>query len=181
MAEMNTGTEVPAGEHGAEGGFPPFDSSTFAAQLLWLVLAFGLLYYLMSKVALPRVAGILENRANRISTDLEAAQALKTQSDTAMASYEAALADARGKAQAIAGETRAAVDAEAETTRKSLESELGNKLTAAEAQIAATKVTALGNVRSIAIDAASAIVEQLIGRTPDSQAVQAAVDAAVAK
>jgi F-type H+-transporting ATPase subunit b len=181
MAEMKTGTEVPAGEHGAKGGFPPFDSSTFASQILWLVLAFALLYYLMSKIALPRVAGILENRANRISTDLEAAQALKTQSDTAMASYEAALAEARGKAQTIAGETRAAVDAEAETTRKSLEAELGNKLAAAESQISATKATALGNVRSIAVEATSAIVERLIGRAPDSQTVTAAVDAAVAQ
>jgi len=43
MAETNTGTEVPA-EHGAGGGFPPFEGSTFAAQLIWLVLAFGLLY-----------------------------------------------------------------------------------------------------------------------------------------
>jgi len=181
MAETNTGTEVPGGEGGAEGAFPPFDSSTFAAQLLWLALAFGLLYYLMSKIALPRVAGILENRANRIATDLDAAQALKTQSDAALASYEASLADARAKAQGIAGETRAAVDAEAEATRKSLEADLGGKLSAAEAQITATKTAALGNVRSIAVEAAGAIVEQLVGRTPDRHAVEAAVDAAVAK
>ena len=181
MAETNTGTEVPGGEGGGEGTFPPFDSTTFASQLIWLALAFGLLYYLMSKIALPRVAGILENRANRIATDLDAAQALKTQSDTALASYEAALAGARAKAQTIAGETRAAVDAETEITRKSLEAELGAKLSAAESQIEATKTAALGNVRSIAVEAASAIVERLVGRAPEGHAVEAAVDAAVAK
>lgn len=182
MAETKTGTEVPGdGHHGGKASFPPFDSSTFASQLIWLAIAFGLLYYLMSKVALPRVASILENRANRIATDLDAARALKEQSDAAIASYEAALTAARTNAQTIAGETREAVNAEAEATRKSLEASLGEKLAAAETQIAATKTAALGNVRAIAEDATSAIVERLLGRAPDAGAVKSAVDGALAK
>ena len=106
MAEQhNTSTgHAPAGEH--KGAFPPFQSETYASQLVWLVLAFVLLFVLMSKWALPRVGNILDARQKRIDGDIAEAGALKAQSDEAVAAYEKALADARANAQAIANETR---------------------------------------------------------------------------
>ena len=81
MAEPhNTGTEhVPKGEH--KGAFPPFQSQTFASQLVWLVVAFVLLYVLMLKVALPRVGAIIEQRHKRIADDIADAGKLKALSD----------------------------------------------------------------------------------------------------
>ena len=99
----NTSTEhVPAGEHG--GGFPPFQKDTFASQLVWLAITFVLLYLLISRIAVPRIGGIFEERSKRIQGDLAAAQRLKAESEAALASYEKALADARGNAQTIAGD-----------------------------------------------------------------------------
>ncbi|MDQ0470497.1 F0F1 ATP synthase subunit B [Labrys wisconsinensis] len=182
MAETtHAGTEVPAGEHGGKGAFPPFESGTFPSQLVWLAIAFGLLYILMSKVALPRVAEILKTRGDSIASDLAAAQRMKAESDAAAAAHEQSLAQARGEAQAIAGRTHDAVAAETETTRKGLEAKLAERLAEAEAQIAATKAAALGNVRAIAIDAAGAIIERLTGRSPEAGAVEAAVDSAAAR
>jgi F-type H+-transporting ATPase subunit b len=169
-----TGTEhVPASEH--KGGFPPFQSQTFASQLVWLVIAFVLLYVLMAKWALPRVGGILESRQKRIDGDIAEAGALKAQSDEAVAAYEKALADARANAQAIANETRDKQAAAAEARRKTLEDELNAKLADAEKTIAATKTAAMGNVRGIAEDATRAIVERLIGTAPGEKAVADAV------
>ena len=89
-----TAVAHPGGEaHSA--GFPPFDSSTFASQLLWLAISFGLFYWLLSTKVLPRISGILEARADRIARDLAEAQRLKAESDAAGAAYEAALAAAR--------------------------------------------------------------------------------------
>jgi F-type H+-transporting ATPase subunit b len=176
MAEAahTTSTEhVPAGEH--KGGFPPFDSHSYASQLVWLVLAFVLLYALMAKWALPRVGAIIENRQKHIADDVADAGKLKAQSDEAIAAYEKALADARARAQAIANETRDTQAAAAEVRRKSLEDELNVKLADAEKTIAATKTAAMSNVRGIAEDAARAIVERLIGTAPSDQAVTAAV------
>lgn len=176
MAEPNhtTGTEhVPAGEH--KGGFPPFQSQTFASQLVWLVIAFVLLYVLMAKWALPRVGGILESRQKRIDGDIAEAGALKTQSDEAVAAYEKALADARANAQAIANETRDKQAAAAEARRKTLEDEINVKLADAEKTIAATKTAAMSNVRGIAEDTTRAIVEHLIGTAPGEKAVADAV------
>ena len=172
-AHTATTEATPKGEH--DGGFPPFNAQTFASQLVWLVIAFVLLYALMAKWALPRVTAIIENRQKRVADDLAEAARLKQQSDEAVAAYEKALADARGRAQAIANETREKQAAAAEATRKAVEAELNVKLADAEKSIAATKQAAMANVRSIAEGAARAIVERLIGSTPSDQAVAAAV------
>jgi F-type H+-transporting ATPase subunit b len=175
MAEPahKTSTEaVPKGEH---GGFPPFQSQTYASQLVWLAIAFVLLYVLMAKLALPRVGAVIESRQKRIEGDIAEAGRLKAESDAAVAAYEKALADARGRAQAIANETRERQSAEADAARKRLEEQLNVKLAEAEKTIAATKQAAMSNVRSIAEDAARAIVERLIGTAPTDQAVAEAV------
>jgi F-type H+-transporting ATPase subunit b len=176
MAEPahTTSTEaVPKGEHG--GGFPPFNAHTFPSQLVWFAIAFVLLYVLMAKWALPRVGAIIENRQKRIDGDIAEAGSLKQQSEEALAAYEKALADARGRAQAIAQETHAQQAAEAEARRKALEEQLNVKLAEAEKTIAATKQSAMSNVRGIAEDATRAIVERLIGSAPSDAAVTDAV------
>ena len=176
MAEPahTTSTEhIPKGEHA--GGFPPFDAHTFASQLIWLALAFILLYVLMAKWALPQVGRVIENRQKRIADDIAAAGALKKQSDDAVAAYEKALADARGRAQAIANETREKQAAAADAARKKIEDELNAKMAEADKAIAAAKEAAMANVRSVAEEAAAAIVQRLIGTTPGEKAVAAAV------
>jgi F-type H+-transporting ATPase subunit b len=165
------------GGHG--GGFPPFESSTFASQLVSLVIAFVVLYIIVSRFALPKVGGAIEARQGAIEGDLAAAQKLKDQSDAALKAYEADLAAARSRAQAIGTETRDKLNAAAEAERKSLEDKLAVKLADAEKQIAATRTAAMSNVRAIAADAAAAIVQQLTGSAPDAGAVKNAVDASL--
>jgi len=167
-------TEVPGQGH--KGAFPPFQKETFASQLLWFAVFFVALYLIMSKLALPQIGTILAQRRSRIEDDLKAAQRLREESDAELAAYEKALVDARGRAQTIANETREKLNAEAERTRKVLEGELNAKLEEAEKIISATKQAALVNVRGIAIDAAAAIVERLIGSLPPGKAVETAVD-----
>jgi F-type H+-transporting ATPase subunit b len=171
-----TGAHTEAdGGHG--GGFPPFESSTFASQLVSLVIAFVALYVIVSRFALPRVASVIDARQNTIEGDLAAAQKLKDESDAALKAYETELATARSRAQAIGNETREKLNAAAEAERKKLEDQLNAKLAAAEKQIAATRETAMSNVRGIAADAAGAIVQRLTGVLPDGKTVSSAVDA----
>jgi len=173
----NAHTEAPGGAHdaGHKGPFPPFNADTFASQLIWLAITFVALYLLAGRVALPRVASILEARRDRIAGDLADAQRLKTESDEALAAYEKSLADARNRAQTLANEVREKQNAEAEAARKALEQSLNAKLAEADSAIAATKTAAMGNVRGIAVEAASAIVERMIGNAPAGPAVESAV------
>jgi F-type H+-transporting ATPase subunit b len=171
--QLTEGVEIP--EAGHSGGFPPFDSSSFESQIIWLVLSFVALYLLMSRVALPRIATVIEERRDRIADDLDQAAQLKQQTDEAIEAYEKALAEARAKALGIAQETRDRLQAETDRQRASIEAGLVEKISAAEAQIAATKETALGNVRTIAVDVADAIVTRLLGDA-DRAAAERAVD-----
>ncbi len=171
MAEPTAHSEVPAGH----SGFPPFQAEHFPSQLVWLVLTFVLLYVLMAKTALPRIGSIFAERSRVIGDDLKAAESLKQRSDAAHAAYEKSLADARARAQAIASATRERQAKEAEAAQKRLETELQERLAAAERSIAATRGAAMGNVRSIAADTAAAIVERLIGKAPAAHEVVAAL------
>ncbi|UJQ95835.1 F0F1 ATP synthase subunit B [Mariluticola halotolerans] len=160
------GTLAHGGEDAHSSAFPPFDSSTFGSQLLWLAIAFGLLYVLMSRVALPRIGEILEVRRDRIEGDLAEAERMRQKTDQALADYEKALADAKAKSQGIAEATRSKVKTELDAKRTKVEADLSKKMSEAETRIQATKAEAMGNVGEIAVDTAQALVAQLLGKVP---------------
>jgi len=168
-----------AADGGHKAPFPPFQKDTFASQLVSLLVAFVALYLIVSRIALPRVGGVIDARQNAIEGDLNAAQKLKDESDAALKAYESELAAARSRAQAIGAETREKLNAASEAERKTLEQQLSVKLAEAEKTIAATRETAMSNVRGIAAEAASAIVQRLIGLAPDGKSVDSAVDASL--
>jgi F-type H+-transporting ATPase subunit b len=176
--EVHASTEAHGGEHGA---FPPFDPATFGSQLFWLLICFGGLYLLMSRVALPRIGGILEARSGRITGDLAEAARLKQETDAAIAAYEQALAEARQNAHGIAQKGRDAAKAEVDADRRRIEGELQGRLDAAETRIGEVKAGALAQVDAIAKDAAEAMVEVLIGAGVAKAEIARAVDAALAE
>jgi F-type H+-transporting ATPase subunit b len=158
---LKTGTEVP---NSASSNFPPFDTTTFAPQLIWLAITFGFLYLFLSRVALPPIADMISARNDRIKADLTEAERLKTETDTAIANYEKALSDAKAKAGAIAGETRNKLSAEVDKERAAVEAILAKKTLDAEKRINETKTKALSGISDIAADTANAIVSKLTGK-----------------
>ncbi|MBD1547567.1 F0F1 ATP synthase subunit B [Roseibium aggregatum] len=174
----HAGTEVPTEHH--SGPFPPFNSETFASQILWLAITFGLFYWIIKNVAVPRISGILEDRKDRIAGDLSEANRLKEETDEAIAAYEQALAEARAKAHGIAHDTRAKLKADNEARREKAEAELAKKLAAAESQIAEVKSQAMEQIGDIAGETTSALVEALMGKAPTktdlSKALKSAMD-----
>jgi F-type H+-transporting ATPase subunit b len=168
------------GEAAHEGGgvFPPFDPSHFASQLFWLAISFGAFYFIVSRMALPRIGDILETRAARISKDLNEANAMKVEADSALAAYEQSLATARNNANDIAGKARDAAKADAEKTRTKIEADLAKQMQGAEVRIGDIKNKAMGNLNGIAEETAAAIVGQLLGGKFDKSDIAAAVKAA---
>jgi F-type H+-transporting ATPase subunit b len=171
---QKTGTAVP--ESGAHAKvFPPLDPGTFAPQLVWLALTFGLLYPLLKRVALPRVGEVIEERADRVRRDLAQAEQLRVETEAALANYEQALGEARTKANGIAKGMRERLAAEVDKERAKVEAQIAAKLTEAERRIADTKARALSNVGDIAGEVAGAIVARLIGKEVSKEEVDKAL------
>jgi F-type H+-transporting ATPase subunit b len=175
MAQPQTTAATQGQGDAHDVGFPPFDTQTYAGQLLWLAITFAALYYLISRAVLPRLAAIIEARRATISRDLDEAAALKGRAEEAGLAYEKALADAKANAHELARATRNSLGAETEERRKALEAELASRMAESERIIADSKAAAMSNVNAIAAETASAIVERLTGRAPPPQAVEAAL------
>jgi F-type H+-transporting ATPase subunit b len=167
---QTTHTETPS-----KPSFPPFEPEFFVSQLFWLVITFVALYALMAKLVLPRLGGIIDARRNSVEGDLAQAARHRKDADAALAAYEQALSEARNRAQTVANETRDRLHAQSEKARHELEAKLNIKLADAERTIATTRNAAMANVKSIAADAAAAIVQRLTGSAPAAAAVESAV------
>lgn len=157
--------------HGG-GDFPPFDPANFAPQLVWLALIFGVLYLLMSRIALPRIGSILEARENKIESDLLASRELQTKAQAAAAEHDETLRATKAQAQAIGRDAQQQAAAETQARRAAQEAEFAQKLAAADAQISAAKQQALTHVEEIATEAASSIVEKLTGNRIHADALR---------
>lgn len=161
----------------AEGGLPQLDLGTFPTQIFWLIISFGLLYWIMTKMAVPRIAEVLEERQDRISDDLETAERLNAEAKSVQDAYEQALSDARAQAH---GQIKAANDAlaaeqakaEAEHAKK-----MSRKTKTAETKIAKQRDEALESLMAVASEVAAEATAKLIGVTPDEASVKKTVEA----
>ncbi len=155
-------TPSEAGEQ-ANGLFPPFDPSGFPSQLFWLAITFGVLYFAMSRLVLPKIGGAVERRQDKISTDLEEAASLNEKAVSAQQALELKLAEARARARETAASAKAEAEAETNAESNRVEAELEDRLTAASERIAKLQADAMQHVETAAATTASAIARELAG------------------
>ena len=149
-------------------------------QVGWMAVILLVLYFLLSRWALPQIGSVLEHRAATISADLEAARSAKAEADAAVAALNKTMNEARAAAQS---EITQAVDAAKEQARANAlaqQERLDAQLAASEAQIAAAQATALAAIKPVAADTAREILSRLTGQTPDPAALSPEIDAAYA-
>jgi F-type H+-transporting ATPase subunit b len=156
---------------------PQFDPAVWSPQLVWLAISFIALYIVMSRVVLPRISAVLEEREFRINDALRKAEALKREAEDAALGYEKLMAEARAKAHDAVQTVRDDAAAKAAERHAELSSRLGEELTAAEARIAAARTQAVAGIRDIAVDIAGAAAERLLGEPLTKRVVTSAVDA----
>ena len=153
-----TGTEA---KH--EGGFPPFDTTTFPSQLFWLTVTFAFLFTVLWRVAGPRINQAITSRRGAINGAIAEASKARADAEAAQANYQAALTTARARANALAEETRQKLNAEIAKAKAEADVRAHDAMAAADARIAKTRETAKAAVGTAARDAAIAIVERLTG------------------
>lgn len=158
-----------------------FSNPLTIAQVVWMAIIFGLLYYLLARYALPQVAAVIDDRTHRISSDLDSARAAKAQSDAAIAEITEAGRRANAEAQSAIASAIAKAKAEAVEQSRAADERLTTQLAEAEHRIADARNTAMGALREVAQSTASAVITRLTGHTPDAAAIEGAVGAVMAQ
>lgn len=163
MASEPHGADL-AAEHGAEhagSAFPPFEASTFPSQIFWLAITFAILYLLLSRLILPKLGAIIEQRKGKIAADLDDAGRMKAEADEALVETEKQLAKARAEARAKAEQTRAEIDARIAESNAAKSAEIDARLAEAEERIEQMKVSHMSKVSDITTETTKAILAQL--------------------
>ena len=161
-----------------EGGLPQFNPDTFVGQVFWLVVVFGVLWFVMTKMGLPAVGAAIDARANRIQGDLDAATKARDEAKSALAHYEKSLADARTEAQRLNRATADAENKKAADRMAEVGAGIAKRIGEAEARIAAAQSDAMAGVPAMATEAARDAFDKLVGATADAGRLSAAIDAA---
>ncbi len=140
-----------AASHSGEAGvFPPFDATTFASQLFWFALTFGALYFVLSRLVLPKVNAVLARRAATVKGDLDAAAIGSAAAEDSRAAMEKAAAKARAEARALVDSARADMIAKLSAEQEQAEARLATRIRAAEAKVDAERASALAEVPALA-------------------------------
>mgnify|MGYP002713306197 CR=1 FL=1 len=162
--------------HGSAIGMPQLCFDWFPNQIFWLLLTLVVIFFVLTRIALPRIAAVLSERAGTITNDIAAAEELKLKAQEAEAAYEKALADARVEAQRIAAETKASIQADLDVEMAKADAEIAAKTAESEKAIADIQAGALDSVKEVAKDVAKDIVTALGGKA-DARAVTTAINA----
>jgi F-type H+-transporting ATPase subunit b len=172
---MATETNAAATEHAQ--GMPQLDFSTFPNQIFWLVVTMVIIYFVMSRIALPRIAAVLADRHGAIQGDLDKAEEMKAKAVEAEEAYNKALVDARAQAQSIVAEARAEIQKDLDVAMAKADAEIAAKTAESAVAIKDIRDNAVTAVKDVANDTAAEIVKAVMPGASDAKAVKAAVAA----
>lgn len=153
---------------------------TYASQIFWLLIVFGLIYFGIGKAMLPKIEATVESRDRKIADDIAAAERAHALADETEATYRAKIDAARASAQKATQEAKAASALEAEARVKAVDAELATKTAEADARIAASQAQALAGIEDVAAEAAQEIVAKVSGVAVSRDQAVGAVKAALA-
>ncbi len=174
--EATAGACVDAG--GSAIGMPQLCADWMPNQVFWLLVTLVAIYFILSRVALPRIASVLSERTGTITNDLGAAEELKERAAEAEGAYDKALADARAEAQAIVAKTKEDIQADLDVELQKADAEIAARTAQSEKAIAEIRDNAMSSVADVAKETAADLVVALGGKA-DKKAINAAVKARI--
>jgi F-type H+-transporting ATPase subunit b len=154
---------------------PQLDPAVWPTQLIWLAITFIALYLIVWRIALPRIAEVLEARQRKLDDDLKKAAALKDEAESILAEYEKMRADAQASAHKVLQKAADDMKAEAERQGHELAARLSKQTEEAEARIGEAKSAALASLEGTVKEVVAAATEKLIGVKAGDQEIARAV------
>lgn len=158
---------TPAFAFAAESGMPQmeFSNRLTSSQVVWMAIIMIVLYFLLSRWALPRIGSVIADRQGRIRADLDAARLAKAEAEHAVAELNLAIRNAREESQAAIADAVNAAKSRAREQSDILNQRLDAELANAEAEIDATRRKAMAALTPVARDVASSLILHLVGES----------------
>ena len=163
-------------EHGGAIGMPQLCGEWIPNQIFWLLVTLVVIYFVLSRVALPRIGGTLSMRKGTITNDLAAAEELKQKAVAAEKAYNDALVSARSEAGKIAAAAKAEIQADLNAAIAKADAEIAAKSAESAKRIDEIRAGAVAAVSEVAQDTARELVAALGGQA-DASSISAAVSA----
>ena len=158
------------------GGMPQLNPEFWVSQIFWLIITFGILYVVLSKLILPKISANLENRKSQILENIEAAEKQREESEQKIKEYEKIIQGSKNEAKNYFKQAREEVLKDISIKKETLEKELDEEVNKAEIEIKTFRDSAPEKIKKIAVETSSDLLQKLIGAEVNSSSISAIVE-----
>ena len=158
------------------GGMPQLNPEFWVSQIFWLVLTFGIMYLVLSKLILPKISNNLESRKSQILENIEAAEKQREDSETKLKEYDQIILKSKTEANRMFNQSREKAIKDINAKRDVLDKQIDDEISKAEEEIQALRDNAPDKINKIAIDTSSELLQKLIGAEVNNSSISAIVD-----
>jgi F-type H+-transporting ATPase subunit b len=158
------------------GGMPQLNPEFWISQIFWLILTFGILYVVLSKLILPKISSNLESRKSQILENIEAAEKQREDSEAKLKEYEVIISKSKLEAKNIFNQSREKVLRDINSKKDLLNKQIDEEVAKAEQEINTLRKSAPDKINLIAIETSSELIQKLIGTEINNSSISAIVD-----
>jgi len=163
-------------QSGESGGMPQLNPEFWVSQIVWLVLTFGILYIVLSKLILPKISDNLESRKSQILENIETAETQREESEKKLKEFEKIILDSKTEAKNHFNEVRQKTLEDINNKRSALEKDIDKEINAAEEEINNLKINSNEKIKNIAVETSAELIKHLIGEEANNSSISAIVD-----
>ena len=167
---------VTSAQSGESGGMPQLNPEFWVSQIVWLVLTFGILYIVLSKLILPKISNNLESRKSQILENIETAETQREDSEKKLKEFEKIILESKLEARNYFNESRQKILEDINNKRIALEKDIDDEISAVEHEVNNLKITSSEKINKIAIETSSELIKQLIGEEANNSSISAIVE-----
>ena len=157
------------------GGMPQLDPEFWFSQIFWLVITFGILYLVLSKIILPKISDNLETRKSQVLENLELAEKQRNESETKLKEFDNIILKSKIEAKNLFNESRKKLLDDINSKKQKLEEEIDKEVKIVESEIDELKNKSPEKINKIAIETSADIINQLIGFNANNSSITAIV------
>ena len=163
-------------QSGESGGMPQLNPEFWVSQIVWLILTFGILYIVLSKLILPKISDNLESRKSQILENIEMAETQREESEKKLKEFEKIIIESKREAKNYFNEARQKILNDINSKRAALEKDIDEEISAAEQEVNNLKNTSSEKIKNIAIETSSELIKRLIGEEANNSSITAIVE-----